>query len=250
MRKFIVFLGCVFIVFSAFGTGENIPTSKDYVDTAVAVKQDKILANDGTAQVLMNTGTAGEVETKGIYDSTGTYSAQTDALIDAVTMNTAVQNAIDSEFQCIEYNPNDPTDCWIVQLVNQNLFRPDLVPTRPNLINNGDGSFTCTASSGNSVVSTERKLFYLAPGLQVGKDYILTFDTETSAKYIQFPVSGGEYDVSAGGRLYLRWQSGTKRRMTEYLLNAMFTFQINPGQTKRVSNIVIRLADTYLPQGN
>ncbi|MBQ6736051.1 MAG: hypothetical protein IJQ90_01015 [Alphaproteobacteria bacterium] len=116
MRKFIVFLGCVFIVFSAFGTGENIPTSKDYVDTAVAVKQDKILANDGTAQALTNTGTAGEYGTKGIYDSTGEYSAQTDALIDAVTMNTAVQNAIDSEFQCIEYNPNDPTDCWIMDI--------------------------------------------------------------------------------------------------------------------------------------
>ncbi|MBQ6735912.1 MAG: hypothetical protein IJQ90_00280 [Alphaproteobacteria bacterium] len=119
MKKFGIIICGIFMIFSAFAMGENVPTSKNYVDTAVAVKQDKILANDGTAQVLTNTGTAGEVGTKEIYDSTGSYLAQTDALIDAVTMNTAVQNAINSEFQCIEYNPNDPTDCWIMDIFGE-----------------------------------------------------------------------------------------------------------------------------------
>ena len=252
MRRILISIFGVFMIFSAFGVGENIPTSKSYVDAEIAQKQDKIAANDGAAQVLMNTGTSGEYGTKGIYDSTNSYATQTDALIDAVTMNTAVQNAIDSEFVCISWVNDDPNeDCLLMQLANQNLFRPELVPSYGSrLINNGDGSFTCTATPSNSVVSTGKKLSELAPGLQVGKDYILTFDTDATAKYIQFPVSGGEYDISAGGRLYLRWQSGTKRRMTEYLLNATFTFQINTGQTKRVSNIVIRLDDTYLPQGN
>ncbi|MBO4700339.1 MAG: hypothetical protein J5620_01155 [Alphaproteobacteria bacterium] len=118
MRKFVVFLGCIFMIFSAFGVGENIPTSKSYVDAEIATKQDKITANDGTPQVLTNTGTSGEYGTKGIYDSTNSYATQTDALIDAVTMNTAVQNAIDSEFQCVEWaNPNDHTsECLLMDV--------------------------------------------------------------------------------------------------------------------------------------
>ena len=116
MKKFLVIICGIFMIFSAFATGENIPTSKSYVDAEIATKQNKIAATDGAPQVLMNTGTAGEYGTKNIYDSTGSYATQTDALIDAVTMNTAVQNAIDSEFQCVEYNPNDPTDCWLMDI--------------------------------------------------------------------------------------------------------------------------------------
>ncbi len=104
MKKFLFVLMGVFAVAGAFAAGENIPTSKGYVDAAVATKQDKISANDGATQVLTNTGTAGEYGTKGIYDANGEYTAQQNALIDAVTMNTAVQNAIDSEFQCVEYD--------------------------------------------------------------------------------------------------------------------------------------------------
>jgi len=116
MKKFLFVLFGVFAFSGAFAAGENVPTSKSYVDTKLTKKQDKIAATDGAARVLTNTGTAGEYETKGIYDSTGSYLAQTDALVDAVTMNTAVQNAIDSEFQCVEYNPNDPTDCWLMDV--------------------------------------------------------------------------------------------------------------------------------------
>ena len=116
MNKVFVFIIGALIFGSAFATGENIPTSKSYVDTEIATKQNKIAANDGATQVLTNTGTAGEYGTKNIYDATGEYGAQTDALVDAVTMNTAVQNAIDSEFQCVEYNPNDPNDCWLMDV--------------------------------------------------------------------------------------------------------------------------------------
>ena len=69
-------------------------------------------------QVLTNTGTAGEIGAKGIYDANDKYVIQQNNLVDAVTMNTAVQNAIDSEFQCIEWlDPNDHTsDCLLLQL--------------------------------------------------------------------------------------------------------------------------------------
>ena len=104
MKKFLFVLMGVFAVAGAFAAGENVPTSKSYVDSKLGEKQDIISANDGATQVLTNTGTAGEYGTKGIYDANGEYATQQNALIDAVTMNTAVQNAIDSEFQCVEYD--------------------------------------------------------------------------------------------------------------------------------------------------
>ena len=121
MKKFLfVLLGGV--VFSgAFAAGENVPTSKGYVDAAVATKQDIIPANDGATQVLTNTGTAGEYGTKGIYDATGEYAAQTQNLVDAAAMNAGVQNAINSEFQCIEWvDPNDhSSDCLLFDVFGQ-----------------------------------------------------------------------------------------------------------------------------------
>ena len=104
MKKFLFVLMGVFAVAGAFAAGENVPTSKSYVDAAVATKQDIIPANDGAARVLTNTGTAGEYGTKGIYDANGAYATQTQNLVDAATMNAGVQNAINSEFQCIEYD--------------------------------------------------------------------------------------------------------------------------------------------------
>jgi len=114
MKKFLFILFGLFVVAGAFAAGENIPTSKSYVDAALATKQDKISANDGAARVLTNTGTAGEYGTKGIYDSTGEYALQTQNLVDATTMNAGVQNAIDSEFQCIEYDESG--ECLLMQL--------------------------------------------------------------------------------------------------------------------------------------
>ena len=116
MRKFLISIISIFIGFSVFAAGENVTTSKSYVDSILVPKQDIIEGTNDAPRVLTNTGTAGEYGTKDIYDSTDTYSGQMDALIDAVTMNTAVQNAIDSEFQCVEYNPNDPTDCWLMDI--------------------------------------------------------------------------------------------------------------------------------------
>ncbi len=248
MKKFLFILFGLFVVMGAFAAGENVPTSKSYVDSKLGEKQDIISANDGAARVLTNTGVAGEYGTKGIYDANGAYATQTQNLVDAATMNAGVQNAIDSEFQCIEYDEND--ECLLMQLGNQNLFRPDLVPNQRNLINNGDGSFTCTGDPTNSVVSTGKKLSELAPGLIVGKDYIFTFDTTASAKYIQLRSSVEIPNaIHAGVYWYYRWTSGTKLKMTQELLNSVFTFQINTNSTRVVSNIDIRPVPIYLPNG-
>ena len=102
MKKFMAFLFFVLFVGGAFAAGENVPTSKSYVDSKLGEKQDIIPANDGAARVLTNTGTAGEYGTRGIYDANGAYATQQNNLVDAASMNAAVQNAIDSEFECVD----------------------------------------------------------------------------------------------------------------------------------------------------
>ncbi len=144
MKKILFILFGVFVFSGAFAAGENIPTSKSYVDSKLGEKQDIIPANDGTTQVLTNTGTAGEYGTKGIYDANGAYATQTQNLVDAATMNAGVQNAIDSEFQCIEWvNPNDhSSDCLLMDVFGQterkgpNLLNPDIF-TYGAINNNG-----------------------------------------------------------------------------------------------------------------
>ena len=117
MRKICVSIIAGFIVFSAFGAGENVPTSKSYIDSVLVEKQDTIERATGNNQALTNTGTAGEYGTKDIYDSTGEYAAQQNALVDAQTMNTAVQNAINAEFVCISWVDDDPTkDCLLMEI--------------------------------------------------------------------------------------------------------------------------------------
>ena len=113
MKKFLFILFGLFVVMGAFAAGENIPTSKSYVDSKLGEKQDNITATDAP-RAIMNTGVAGEYGTKGIYDATGEYSDQTRALVDAQSMNAGVQNAIDSEFQCIEYDESG--ECLLMQL--------------------------------------------------------------------------------------------------------------------------------------
>jgi len=160
MKKFLFILFGVFVIAGAFAAGENIPTSKSYVDSKLGEKQDIIPANDGVTQVLTNTGTAGEYGTKGIYDANGAYATQTQNLIDAATMNAGVQNAIDSEFQCIEWlDPNDhSSDCLLMNIFGpspQQIIPPEytqleyLESTGTQYINSG------VLSMPNTVVKTK-----------------------------------------------------------------------------------------------
>ena len=84
-RIFILFLS--FFAFPVFAV-----TSESYVDSAVAPLQDEIPAVN-TNTVLINTGTAGEIGQKQIYDSNADYASQQNALVTVETFNAAVQNA-------------------------------------------------------------------------------------------------------------------------------------------------------------
>ncbi len=88
------------------------------VNTKLNQKQDDIDPfNDHTA--VTYTGQPGGIGRKGIYQTTGTYTDQSDNLIDAKTFNAALKNGLDSEFVCREDN-RDPVSnlCWLYTIHN------------------------------------------------------------------------------------------------------------------------------------
>ena len=110
----------LFVVFALFALSvraDNTITSKEYVDGQVATLQTQIPAKN-TNTVVTNTGTAGTVGEKAIYDTTAAYGAQTDALVTAGAFNSAVQNALESEFVCTEWlgDVHDNAHCLLYEV--------------------------------------------------------------------------------------------------------------------------------------
>ena len=259
MKKFLIVICGVFMVVSAFAVGENVPTSKSYVDAEIAKKQDKISANDGTAQVLTNTGTAGEYGTKNIYDSTGSYTAQSDALIDAVTMNTAVQNAIDSEFQCVEYNPNDPTDCWLMDVRGQTAHQTK------NLL---DPSFMDNSSYDTVTVygvdTPRAKILPTEPNKTYTLSATLTYNG-TYYYYLRYILPDGStgYTTGCGSYMWTNYngeQNGTKRKSCSFTTqeNATYIVYFATSQSQQQTRLTLSeyqmeegsVATAYEPYGN
>ncbi len=253
MKKFLFILFGVFVFSGAFATGENVPTSKSYVDAAVATKQDKIPANDGVTQVLTNTGTAGEYGTKGIYDANGEYATQQNNLVDAVTMNAGVQNAINSEFQCIEWaDPNDHTsDCLLLDIRgtterrSPNLFDASKITNTSRIVNNGDGSFTITTPSVDSAADTGKKLSAVVPELEVGKTYTFSINSSGCPNAQMFLYNGP-------GSVYSMW-NGRRMTITQAMLDTELYFSVGVSRTCNVFDIQITEGTTampYVPYGN
>ena len=183
MRRFLISIIGAFVVFSAGATGENVSTTKSYIDSALTQKQDTIERTTGASQALTNTGTAGEYGTKEIYDSNGEYATQQDALIDAQTMNTAVQNAINAEFVCISWVDDDPTkDCLLMEIrgttghsSSKNLF--DLNAVKAVYANSGSGVTPVFSRTPNGLTIT-------APGeIPSGRFYAIWFTFEKVNKF-------------------------------------------------------------------
>ena len=258
MRKICVPIIAGLVAFSAFGAGENVPTSKSYIDSVLVDKQDAIERTSGNNQALTNTGVAGNVGTKDIYDSTGEYAAQQDALVDAQTMNTAVQNAINAEFVCISWVDDDPSkDCLLMEIRgaterrSPNLFDISKLSTGTyafgnTIVNNGDGSISIGAST--YAIRSGKKLSQLAPELVPDKQYILTFNTTGRLTHIALGCNTSGTTV---------WQRGTVKTITSALLNCEVLFYLNdqnsPDAPGTISNIQITEGTTvqpYQPYGN
>ena len=238
----------------AFATaGNDDATSKLYVDTNVATRQDAVDANN-TNTVMTYTDTAGTVGTKGIYDASGSYAEQQNALVPADVANAAIMNAINMEFVCAQWNPNTEipeTDCWKWRILNpvnpsKNLFDISQILTHnpqtgAQMTNNGDGSITVTAPHYNSAVSTSRKLSQLAPGIVAGNTYTLSFDTTGTHKVVNLHCYGHTSDN-------VLWQQNTSKLITENLLDCTMMFYASGvDTTATISNIQIEEGTTATP---
>ena len=141
--KRLLFLFLSFFIFPAFAV-----TSESYVDAAVNTLQNEIPAVDANT-VLINTGVAGEIGTKKIYDSTQDFATQTDALITAETFNTAVQNAIDNEYVCVEWmGEHVPGNCLLWQI------RPVTPQQTPPILPTGYTQLEYIESTGTQWIDT------------------------------------------------------------------------------------------------
>ncbi|MBO4683188.1 MAG: hypothetical protein J5611_01245 [Alphaproteobacteria bacterium] len=118
----------VFVILSIFAFvayADNTITSKEYVDGQVSNLQTQIPAKN-TNTVLTNTGTAGTVGEKAIYDASAAYGAQSDALVTAGAFNSAIQNALESEFVCVEWqgSVHDNAHCLLYEVRGATQMHP------------------------------------------------------------------------------------------------------------------------------
>jgi len=254
MKKFLFVLMDVFVVIGAFAAGENVPTSKSYVDSKLGEKQDTIPANNGATQVLTNTGTAGEYGTKGIYDANGEYAAQTQNLVDAVAMNAGVQNAINSEFQCIEWlDPNDhSSDCLLMDVFGQTERRsPNLFDLETARIMPAGTDATYTKLSNGYRVTNGSVMLELGDIEDfIGKTLIYSVSHDCSGDHnvllYQTDSNGMPIGVHySNPTIFIRKLSTTVTKLALRLYSA--------GRTCTFTNIQVEegtVATPYVPYGN
>ncbi len=269
MKKFFVCFICALCMCSVFAAGENVATSKAFVDTAVAQKQDKISANSGTAQVLTNTGEQGTVGTKDIYDSSTSYANQTDALVTAGDMNAAVQNAIEAEFYCIKWVDDDPTkDCLLVQIRNvpgKNLFDSNWFLAVPGWTES-NGVYTGSIWKANQFYYLYDGGFPFQNTFKPNTSYTLSYDMSAIANNtldrgaIFFLYTNGSYDeavprVSAGESKHVVYTSNPNKTIKTLFIS----YGTGDGGIISLSNIQLEEGTTatpyepygvYMPSGN
>ena len=114
MKKLLIL---ALILVGGVATADSTITSKQYVDAALDTLQSQISAKN-TDTVLTHTGTAGEIGEKKIYNTNNSYGEQTDALVTAGAFNSAVQNALESEFVCTEWqgDVHDNAHCLLYEV--------------------------------------------------------------------------------------------------------------------------------------
>ncbi|MBO4480197.1 MAG: hypothetical protein J5742_01050 [Alphaproteobacteria bacterium] len=107
--------------------GDKKVTSKNYVDTLVATKQDTIPATGNSTggtgtSVVMYTGTAGTVGERGIYDGQTTYNSTNDAnkLVTASALNNSVTNI--PTIQTSKLTCQDSPDCTLWTVDDQTVY--------------------------------------------------------------------------------------------------------------------------------
>lgn len=126
-----------------------------------------------------------------------------------------------------------------ISTTGKNLFDVSGIVGHTSLINN-DGVITVITPSASTAVSTDKTLSVLAPLLEVGESYVLTFDTTGSSNYIY---------LEGENRL---WTSGNTLTMTQSILDStVLLYASGVSTVAKLSNMMIRPASvidsTYEP---
>ncbi|MBP5485790.1 MAG: hypothetical protein J6Y07_03740 [Alphaproteobacteria bacterium] len=156
------------------------------VNTGLDATQDTLGANKHADYVATYTNAPGELGEKGIYQDSGTYAEQQNALVDAGTFNAALQNGLDNEFVCAG---NDPAtgNCWLWTTHNGpvNLFNGTMYKGGLNL------NVSFVASNFKKITSpyTPNSDFYgptFYARVKPNTKYMVTMTTSARYKYVAY----------------------------------------------------------------
>ena len=226
----------LFFIFPAFAV-----TSKSYVGSAVVPLQDEIPAKNANT-VLINTGAAGEIGTKKIYDETQGFETQTDALVTAETFNAAVQNAIDNEYVCIEWlGEHIPSNCLLYQI--------RAVTPKTTSLPDGYTRLEYITTNTTAYIDTQKRL---GTNFELYATIMLLSNTDN------FPIissSLGKTDFVVvtygakvlGSGISNKFESGG---ITTYGVNAPFSFGISPQWVMHAYGKKKQLNRPYRGSGN
>ncbi len=193
MRKLLYIIGIVAIICTnAFATGDKTITSKNYVDTELATKQDKIPAVDNNT-VITHTGTVGNIGEKGVYDSSGDFVSQYSSLVTAGDANTGINNALENEFICIDWDTDGTCLIWQIK----NTSPQQILPT-------GYTALEYIESTGTQYINTNT---WINKSDNARMDMVAQFSTNDNGwvganAFMQLYVSG-YYSVKQGGTTQL-----------------------------------------------
>ncbi len=197
MKKILLIIGIV-ICSGAFAVGDKTITSKNYVDTQLATKQDTIPAVD-TNTVLTHTGVNGNIGEKAIYDSNESYESQQTALMTAGDANAGINNALENEFVCVDADTDGTCLIWEIRPARLSQL-PDTYTQLEYLESNGT-QYIDTGVIPTNTTGVKIKYNKYVSGDQV----VVGVDTEPGRFYINpaqnlfLPFNEGWSEVGSSG---------------------------------------------------
>jgi hypothetical protein len=229
---------------------DNIITSLEYVkaETGGLLDKEQIPAKN-TNTVLMHTGVSGTVGEKGIYNSSASYAAQTENLVTAGAFNTAVQNALDTEFVCIErQNGNGGCLLYKIHTTQQNLFRGPyaggIYYNMPML----SGNYVEVASPYTPSAAYKGPVFIAT--VEPGAKYYMSFETNATIIWEGFYASESAlrtYDTSVAISYTNIHPSQTAREITVPEGAHVMALSFSRSNTDPITWSNVRLIRQYLP---
>lgn len=209
----------------AIATPEAMQT---YTDTWLEANRDRILAEiEAKGAATLDTIPADYTETHSMANES--VRTKADAIVcTAQGELIAVSDSSDDHIRNLRVFGKTEQ----VTTTGKNLFDVSKIVDHASLINI-DGDVLVIAPATSTAISTNKKLGDLAPLLEVGGTYILTFDTTGTSNYIY---------LEGENRL---WTSGDSLTVTQIMLDSTVLLYASGVSTiAKISNLMIRSATT------